>query len=262
MAGRPWQVDPYGIKTAVPINMGLDGGSYEAFAFDVRNPQIPRFFLTEDNVFGALERFTPSNPNWSDTWNILLGPGVNEWLLLTPNPTNPDMGTYSWTTDLETARSNAAMFYPESEGVDVNGSTLYFVTKGNKKLFTLDLNGNTYRRQSTFEGLMEGEPDMIRSILTEDSQSLLFFTEDNGRRAGIHARNSEGQLMTILEGFYSPETTGLSFSPNYKFMYVCFQEDGYCFAISRTDGLSFQAKHLNLKTNPTEVSVGKKKRRD
>lgn len=258
--GRAWQVDPYNVREAVVINMGNAGGVYEAFAYDVRNREVPRFYLTEDNVFGALERFTPLSSNWDDPWNILLGPGVNEWLILVPNVFNPTTGTYSWTTDLDTARSSAGSYYPETEGIDVAGSNLFFVCKGIRTLFTLDLDGNTYTSSSTSATeLFEGEPDMIRTVLGEESaaETLLYFTEDNGRRAGIHARNEAGELMTILEGFYSPETTGLAFSPNGMFMYVCFQEDGYCFAITRTDGLSFRAKTLNLKRHATEVGSTK-----
>lgn len=206
--------------------MGNEGGTYEAFAFDDRNRNAPHFFLTEDSVFGALERFTPTNPNWDDPWTILTGEGEHEWLMLSPDPTDSSRGTYSWTPSLSLARSNAAEHYPESEGIDVTGSDMYFVCKGIKMLFELDLDGNTYTRRSTDSGLFEGEPDMVRKVLSEEESDeyLLFFTEDNGRRAGIHARNQNGELMTILEGFFSPETTGLAFSPDARFLYACFQE--------------------------------------
>lgn len=256
-------MDPYGVRPAQIINMGNAGGSYEAFAYDVRSFETPRFFLTEDYVFGALERFTPTNPSWSDPWNMLVGPGVHEWLLLSPSLFDPTSGTYSWTTNLDTARRNAGEHYPETEGIDVAGSNLFFVCKGIRRLFTLDLNGNTYTSSTTAATeLFEGEPDMIRTVLSEEAaaETLLYFTEDNGRRAGVHARNEAGELFTILEGFYSPETTGLAMSPNGMFLYVCFQEDGYCFEIKRTDGFSFRAKTLNLKRHPTEVGSSKSAR--
>lgn len=259
--GRPWQVDPTGVREAEVINMGLDGGSYEAFAYDVRNKNIPRFFLTEDSVFGALERFSPTSPNWNDPWSILTGNGVHQWLLLNPLATDGSVGTYSWTTDLDLARSNAAMHYPESEGIDVSGNVLSFVCKGVKMLFRLNLDGNSYTRHSTEAGLFEGEPDIIKSVLSDEDggETLLYFTEDNGRRAGVHARNEAGELMTIMEGFYSPETTGLALSPNGKFLHVCFQEDGLCFVLSRTDGLSFRAKTVNVKRHSTEGSFASSK---
>jgi hypothetical protein len=235
--------------------MGLAGGSYEAFAYDMRDPLTPRFFLTEDDVFGALERFTPTAPDWvNNPWNVLLGPGVNEWLLLMPDPADPSFGTYTWTMDLATARSNAGMYYPASEGVDVTENTLLFVCKGIKELFILDLDGNTYKRQSTESGLFDGEPDTIRTVLSDipGGDSLLYFTEDNGRRSGVHALTPDGELFTILEGFYDSPTTGMALSPDGMFLYVCFQMDGVCFAIRRVDGMSFRAKSVNLKWHSTD----------
>jgi hypothetical protein len=236
--------------------MGLAGGAYEAFAFDIRDMAVPRFFLTEDDVFGALERFTPSAPDFvNNPWNLLLGEGTHEWLLLLPDPSNSNFGTFTWTLDLPSARSNAGMYYPSSEGLDVTGNTLVFVCKGIKQLYILNLDTNTYKRQGTEAGLFEGEPDTIRTVLsdTPGGASLLYFTEDNGRRSGVHALTPQGELFTILEGFYESHTTGIALSPNGMFLYVCFQEVGSCFSIRRTDGLSFRAKSLNLKWHGTDV---------
>jgi hypothetical protein len=212
--GRAYQVDPYGVIPTAPITAGSNGGAFEAFAYDVRNRQVPRFFLTENDVFGALLRWTPSpaNIDWNNPWPMLHGSGTSEYLLLKPSATNPDVGTFSWTTDLAAARSNAGMYYPETEGVDVTGSIMRFVCKNNKYMYALGLDNLIYRRQSTDQGLFEGQPDQLMTSLSSEpgAESLLLFTEDNGRRAGVHARNSRGELITILEGFYSPETTGLA----------------------------------------------------
>jgi hypothetical protein len=132
---------------------------------------------------------------------------------LRPSEWGETSGTFSWTTDLGEARRNAESYYPETEGVDVTGSTMLFVCKGVKHLFTLDLDKQTYTRQSTQGGLFEGEPDQLRTILPDDpdGETLLFFTEDDGWVAGVHARNSKGELLSIVEGpGYSPETTGIA----------------------------------------------------
>jgi len=56
--------------------------------------------------------------------------------------------------------------------------------------------------------LFNGGPDQVQRILNDDS-NLLFFTEDGGGRAGIHARNEQGDYLTIMESpTYFPETTG------------------------------------------------------
>ena len=262
--GLAWEVDPLGLVPAKAIQMGQTndrgGGAFEAFAYDMLDSSKPRFYLTEDDYYGALERWTPSLANWTDpAFNMLHGLGVSEYLLLEPNANNPSVGRFSWTTDLEAARGNANDYYPTSEGIDVPpGSTfLYFVCKMTKHLFRLDLINNSYLRQSTEEGLFEGEPDQLRKVLGDvgDGETMLYFTEDNGNRAGIHAKNGRNELLTILEGWYSPETTGLAFSPDKRFMYVCFQDDGFCFAIWRLDGLSFTAKTLKVKRNDNEANT-------
>jgi secreted PhoX family phosphatase len=46
---------------------------------------------------------------------------------------------------------------------------------------------------------------------------------------------------------YSSETTGLSFSPDGRFMYVAYQDDGALFTLWRKDGKPFHESHLDLK---------------
>jgi secreted PhoX family phosphatase len=41
--GQNWQVDPTGVRqSSVPITLGIDGGQFESFAYDVRNLDVPR----------------------------------------------------------------------------------------------------------------------------------------------------------------------------------------------------------------------------
>ena len=80
-----------------------------------------------------------------------------------------------------------------------------------------------------------------------------FFTEEGGQDPGIHGRDSNGNFFTVLESpMYEDETTGLSFSPDAKHMYVAYQVTGTLFDISRLDGLPFHAKSLNVKYHHME----------
>jgi hypothetical protein len=55
--GRIWQVDPAGIRPAQPIPMGdVHSGLFESFAYDVRDRANPHFFMTQDDLRGALRR--------------------------------------------------------------------------------------------------------------------------------------------------------------------------------------------------------------
>lgn len=112
---------------------------------------------------------------------------------------------------------------------------------------------------------------------------MIYFSEDFGQVAGIHARDEQGNFHTILEGseylpgrysdivacskfvimqlevplntspsLFGTETTGITFSPDGKHMYFCFQDDGAMFDLTRDDGLSFHGKTVNLKPRHDE----------
>jgi hypothetical protein len=173
---------------------------------------------------------------------MLLGQGKMEYLIL-----NPDSGTYSWTAQLKLGQENAGKNFPHAEGIDVYRHELFFISKKLKKLFVLNLDTGTYVSHSTKSGLFDGQPDQIVR-LTGLNDGMLYFTEDGGKPAGVHARNGNGDYFTILEGpQLGNETTGLSFSPDGKHMYVAYQNDGLLFGISRKDGLPFHEQFLNLK---------------
>ena len=240
LTGGVYQVDPFGVRETEVIALTQEGGAWEGFAYDMRNPNEPRFFQSEDFIFGAIRRFTPATVNREDPWAMLTEEGgVTQYLELTPNAAeNATSGTFQWSSEIMLARANAARNYPEAQGIDVNGSTLSFVCQGIRTLFQLNLDDGTYTASSTKSGLMEGEPNEIRYIEGR-SGTLLYMTEANGRRSGIHARNEAGEIYTVLEGSYQPETAGFAVSPNGKHMYVSFKRDGLVFDITRDDGLSF-----------------------
>ena len=244
--GYNWQVDPTGKRQPRRITLGSDGGGkFESFAYDDLKGH---YFVTEDHEFGPLRRWIPVQHNETDPWSTLHGRGETTYLRLLPHSSNG--GTYEWVHNKNLASTNANMFYPNAEGIDIYGRDLYFVSKETKTLFILNLDWNTYKSHSTRNGLFDGQPDqLIQVIGGTNEQELLYFTEDGGQFAGIHARNRQGQFFTILESheYSNDETTGLAFSPDLRFLYVAYQKTGRLFAISREDGLPFDAKSLNVK---------------
>ena len=249
--GVIWQVDPRGERSGRQITLGSDeGGLFESFAYDPR-PSPRHYFVTEDNKFGALQRFIPSVNGTEDPWDELHGDGDTTYLVL--HPISDSVGTYEWTLDKNTSRYSANFFYPNAEGIDVYEDMLFFVSKVLKTLFILNLDEGTYSSHTTRRGVFDGQPDQVQRILgpsaDAEEDELLYFTEDGGEYAGIHARNREGSFFTILEGpgYLKDETTGLAFSPDGFFMYISYQRNGTLFAISRDDGLPFQAKTLGIK---------------
>ena len=90
------------------------------------------------------------------------------------------------------------------------------------------------------------EDDEGRNLISSNRPPMVFFTEEGGKRAGVHARDSEnGRYLTIVESLGDwAETTGLAFSPDYRHMYFAFQEEGLLFDVSRDDGYAFDANVL------------------
>jgi hypothetical protein len=105
----------------------------------------------------------------------------------------------------------------------------------------------TYTRMSTVYGLFDGAPDQVERIL-EGSSDMLYFTEEGGKDAGVHARDQNGHFFTILESpVYNDKTTGLSWSPDGRTMYIAYQFTGLLFAIWRQDGAPFHQSQLDVK---------------
>ena len=110
---------------------------------------------------------------------MLQGPGIVDYLVI--DSMSEDYGTYSWTTNLSLARSNARQHFPNGEGIDVYENELYFISKIQKIMYILDLDSNKYTRYSTREGLFAGQPDQIVRLTGNSSiqdEGLLYFTEE------------------------------------------------------------------------------------
>ncbi|KAL3935864.1 MAG: hypothetical protein SGBAC_008705 [Bacillariaceae sp.] len=240
--GRVLQIDPFGKRGMQEVTM--DRGYFEAFASDIRDRNHPRFFVTEDKERGPLRRFSPSVKPWNDPWQLLHVPGPIHYLILEPRG-NGKSGKFRWTTNKNQAKTNAQMYYPFSEGLDVYRNQLFFTIKNRKELFILDLDKKTYEKESTRSGVFDGMPDQVQRIV---ESGLLYFCEEGGVENGVHARDTNGWFFTIMESdTFNDESTGLAFSPDGKHMYVSFQRTGKIFDIWREDGLPFHGQTLNVR---------------
>ena len=243
---------------AEKATIGSQLGRWESFAYDVRDPQDPKFFATEDHNKGTVRRFRPNQSlvDWDNPWEMLHVNGTIDYLVVYPN-NNVTGGTFVWVTDLEQAKNNAREFYPQSEGIEVYDGQMHVACKGIKQLFTFDLDEMKYFNRSVASGLFDGGPDQMQRLIVDGGYSLLYFTEEGGVDAGVHARDEEGRLYTVLESpVYTDETTGLAFSPDGTHMYVAYQGNGLLFDVWREDGLSFGGTTLNVKYHQSAPTGG------
>jgi hypothetical protein len=184
--GKVYQVDPMGLRGAELMTMGKEGGRWESFTYDTRDMAEPHFYLTEDAPRGAVQRFTPRYVDWeNDPWNMLHRPGKTEYLLLTPAVQNGTDGSYKWIGEKNISKENAFNHYPNVEGIDCDGNSMYFVSKTRQLLFELNLLTGTYSSSSTLRGKFDGNPDQVARIIASDKlpkhkDSLLYFTEEGG----------------------------------------------------------------------------------
>ena len=72
-------------------------------------------------------------------------------------------------------------------------------------MYALNLRDGTYTNSSTVTGAFDGRPDQVVSILhstknvnngnlPEFDDDLLYFTEEGGVDAGVHARDADGRF--------------------------------------------------------------------
>ena len=131
--------------------------------------------------------------------------------------------------------------------IDIKGNDMYFVTKGQKRLYIVDLASNTWTSGPTIQS-DSGEtfsPDQVARITGSNSpRDILYFCEDGSGNKDIHALGldpfkGDKKFFTILQGYSTMETTGLTFSPDNKYMYFAHQANSEIWQIWREDGCSF-----------------------
>jgi len=250
--GQCWEVDPYDIERPKQTMIGgVNGGKFESFAYDNRNPLNLKAFVTEDYKEGALRRYSPKRNvlrqaiQTNDYSKVLTqkNGGKIEYLVLNPKK-NKNSGTFSWTLNEKKGRRSALQYYQNAEGIDVKDGILFFAVKRDKRLFILDLDKFEYRSVSTESGLFDGQPDQV---IIQHKTDILYFTEDS-RSSGIHAQDETGKFFTVIDSSsYGSETTGLAFSPDMEHLYFCVQVPGVCFDIVRRDKRKFTGKALNIR---------------
>lgn len=270
--GLVWEVDPWGAWSHVTI-MGEVNANYESAAYDNRDPNTPRFFVSIDEDDGPLLRFTPATSAVnhslaSGDYTRLLnttGPGTQwEYLVLAYDADSKDSkkGTFTWDTDMDKGRESAGSHFNGLEGIDVYDGMLYMTAKNDKLLFVLDLDAMTFTESSTRSGPFDSEPDQVMRLLDRDggvdgTGSILYFCEDGDDASGVHGRDYTGNYYTVLEADGNWETnggvqlvgesTGLAFSPDNIFMYVAYQTEGKIYEIKREDGFPFDGRRLDIK---------------
>ena len=216
----------------------------------------------EDESTGALIRYTPAEAAYSDCWPTET-PDCNKYGILSSNGGSysfldlSEDGTFAWTSSRSAGELSANTYFPGSEGIFVHNRKLEFVSKTRTRLFSLDLDVQTWESFDLTNPLFSiNQPDQLAMMFGDTN--YLFFCEDAraGQRSDIFGRDigpgpDSGKFFTLVQATSTStlgdrENTGLAFSPGNHFMYVTYQLEGV-YKFWRTDGKPFSASFADVK---------------
>jgi len=216
-AGRVFECDPTGATSAVARPaMGLF--NHEAVAADPVNRHL---YLTEDHGAGGLYRFLPTNVNDLSSGTLEIasvqggGPGGTVVWYQVPDPSGATTATRS-----QIAPSTG---FNGGEGIGYHNGTIYFVTKGDNRLWCYDI--ATAALTVLYDAATSATPFLSGVDNVEISVDGDVLVAEDGGDLEIVAVTPAGAMVRIcqLVGHNSSEIAGPAFSPDYSRLYFSSQ---------------------------------------
>ncbi len=216
--GYVYEADPYGVQSAVRRS-AMGRFKHEAAAAD---PVRRAVYLTEDESDGCLYRFLPAT--WGDlslgTLQVLkAGSGTS--------------GSFTWGTVPDPDGSpthtrnqvSGAKRFNGGEGCHYANDTVWFTTKGDNRLWQLNLASNTYELAYD-DSLVAGGSAPLTGVdnVTGSASGDLFVAEDGGNME-ICVITPDDVVAPFLRisGQSGSEITGPAFSPDGSRLYFSSQ---------------------------------------
>ncbi|MFI5617643.1 alkaline phosphatase PhoX [Streptomyces sp. NPDC051567] len=215
--GYVYEADPWGKNPAVRRD-AMGRFKHEAAAAD---PVRKAVYLTEDESNGCLYRFTPTT--WGD---LSLG---RLQVLTAPTATS---GRFGWADVPDPAGSSkatrsqvpGAKKFDGGEGCHYADDKVWFTTKGDNRVWQLNLTNDTYELAYD-DSLVDGDAPLTGvDNITGSSSGDLFVAEDGGTM-DICVITPDGVVAPFLriKGQSSSEITGPAFSPDGSRLYFSSQ---------------------------------------
>lgn len=253
--GVVWECDPFGVEPARRLR-ALGTFKHEAVAVD---PATHHVFLTEDESDGRFYRFIPDAPNVGGRADLGSGrlqamvveadagvvnaPGKGgpypvRWRDI-PTP-NPLLGGLLLVRP--TRRQVPETFaFNGGEGIWQQAGIVYFSTKGDRRVWALDLAAQTV--EVIYDDFAFASPPLtsVDNLVMTPGGDLIV-VEDQGSEQSAVAITASGRFQELvrLGGSHAgSEVTGPAFSPDGRFFYVSSQRgsrgragvDGVTYAI-------------------------------
>ncbi|WP_030249389.1 alkaline phosphatase PhoX [Streptomyces violens] len=216
--GAVYETDPFGAKAAVRRD-ALGKFKHEAAAAD---PVRKVIYLTEDESDGCLYRFVPAT--WGDLsagqLQVLVAGSATSGSFSWANVPDPDGSPATTRTQV-----SGAKHFNGGEGCHYANDTVWFTTKGDNRLWQLNLADNTYELAYD-DSLVSGGNAPLTGVdnVTGASSGDLYVAEDGGNME-ICVITPDDVVAPFLRvnGHSGSEITGPAFSPDGKRLYFSSQ---------------------------------------
>ena len=200
--GQVWECDPLGRNEAM-ARPAMGAFVHEAAACD---PVGEVVYLTEDTSSGKLRRFRPAT--WGD-----LSEGELEAAVV-------DGETVTWTADIE-----AATPFNGGEGAWYGEGLVWFTTKGDGRVWELDVSSDPNRLRVLYDDDTSPEPILTGvDNIVGAANGDLYIAEDGGNMEMVRLEPS-GRISAFLrvQNQHLSELTGPAFSPDGSRFYFSSQ---------------------------------------
>lgn len=225
-AGQVWECDPAGPGQGLP-RPSLGKFNHEAAAVDLVHHHV---YLTEDQGDGLLYRFTPAA--WSDDGVGVLESGVLDaavvdadghvtWLAV-PDPSAASGATRHQLPD--------ATSFDGGEGAWYDDGTVYFTTKGDKRVWALDTVAE--RVQVLYDAVPIGPdaptPLSVDNVTVSPAGDVFVAEDSSGRKRMLLLTEADGVVtaspfLEAVEREGGSELTGPVFDPSGTRLYLSSQ---------------------------------------
>ncbi|MFA5883306.1 MAG: alkaline phosphatase PhoX [Acidimicrobiia bacterium] len=180
------------------------------------DPVTGLVYMTEDNPVGRLYRFVPA-VRGDFSAGQLFAANVAGYAI-----------TWVATSATEPDRQEATTAFSGGEGLYIEGRTMYFTTKGDKRVWEVDLDGQTL--SVLYDGVTTPNAALnaVDNLTVHASTGDVFVCEDGGNmEVCVIARNGSGDVEVApflrIAGHDESEWTGVAFSPDQTRMYLSSQ---------------------------------------
>ncbi|MEU7032865.1 alkaline phosphatase PhoX [Streptomyces sp. NPDC046237] len=216
--GYVYETDPYGVNAAVR-RAAMGRFKHEAAAAD---PVRKVIYLTEDESAGCFYRFIPTT--WgnlsSGTLQVLVAGTATSGSFTWQNVPDPD-GSPTVTR----SQVSGSKKFNGGEGCHYANDTVWFTTKGDNRLWQLNLTTNTYELAYD-DSLVSGGGAPLTGVdnVTGSSSGDLFIAEDGGNmEICIITPDDVVAPFLRISGQSGSEITGPAFSPDGRRLYFSSQ---------------------------------------